>query len=252
LSLKYPYRRIIRPFQNGSYFEGGRKGYIKHPDYADFPDQFIRPFLIIQKDFIDLLDYIEPNDRNEDTFSYRIHSLLIRTCIEIEVNCRAVLAENGYSKPVDKQNMKDYRKINETHRLSSYLVKLPVWRGERSCRRPFRSWEHQNAPLKWYNAYNGIKHNRHNEFVKASFGNLVDAICGLVVLLTAQFGDEDFTPKESAILWCGLPEDLESTIGGYFRIQYPDLDVWEKSELYGFQLEDIKSPNFKANNCIHK
>lgn len=241
MSLKYPYKRTIRPFEDGSYFEGGRIAYVKVPNFAQFPDQYIRPFLILQKDFIELQDFIEPSDENKVTYSYRIHELLIRVCVEIEANCRAILIENGYSTNVEKQNMSDYKKINKSHKLSSYRVKMPVWRGERRIRNPFSEWDGDQS-LQWYEAYHAIKHNRHNEFVKASFGNLVDAICGLVILLTAQFGDVDFIPKESAILWCGLPEDLESTIGGYFRIQYPT--DWEEDELYFFSPGKITEKDF--------
>ena len=40
--------------------------------------------------------------------------------------------------------------------------------------------------------YNAAKHDRHKQFKEANFGNLIDAVAGLVALLSSQFGDYDF------------------------------------------------------------
>jgi hypothetical protein len=66
-----------------------------HPDYAKTPEQYIRAFKILQKDFIELFDYIEPADRNNPAYSYRTHALLMRVCIEIDANFKAIFVENS-------------------------------------------------------------------------------------------------------------------------------------------------------------
>ena len=75
--------------------------------------QYIRAFLLIQKDLLELFDYVEPADQNLDCYSYRIHELHMRACIEVEAHCKAILSENNYVNP-DKSsewwNVKDYRK----------------------------------------------------------------------------------------------------------------------------------------------
>ena len=81
-SVNRPYRRTIRQFRNGSY--GG--GFVLHEKYAQSPELSIRSFLILQKDLQNLFDYIEPANANLDCYSYRIHELLTRSCIEIESN----------------------------------------------------------------------------------------------------------------------------------------------------------------------
>ena len=96
MGLNRPYKRIIRQLKDDSYQNNGNGRYVEHPDYAESPQQYIRAFLLIQKDLHDLFDFIEPADKNLETFSYRIHELLVRTCIEIEANCKAILTENGY------------------------------------------------------------------------------------------------------------------------------------------------------------
>jgi hypothetical protein len=48
---------------------------------------------------------------------------------------------------------------------------------------PFSSWSSSasNNP-KWYNAYHDIKHDRHNNFSCASYGNTLDRLAALFIL----------------------------------------------------------------------
>jgi hypothetical protein len=167
-----PFRRNVRQFLDGSYSEGGRWRYVRHPAFAQHPDKYVRAFLLIQKDFQALFDYIEPADANLPCYSFRTHELLVRTCIEVEANFKAILLENGFARPGD-WNMQDYRKVNRTHRLSSYQVKVPYWHGVGSIRTPFAAWDGAaGGGLSWYQAYNAKKHDRHAEFNRANFENL--------------------------------------------------------------------------------
>lgn len=240
MGLKNPYKRTCRPFIDGKY-GGGPQNYILHKDFADSPEHYIRAFLLIQKDLQNLFDYIEPADQNLDCYSYRIQEMLIRTCVEVEANCKAILIENGYSKKGDL-NIIDYRKINVSHKLSSYEVALPLWNGNQKIRRPFRCWK-DDEPLSWYRAYNAIKHDRHNEFNRASFDNLIDSVCGLVVILSAQFLQEDFIPSPVYLTALGSRDGMESAIGEYFRVKFPN--DWSEEEQYDFTHEDINNPDFQ-------
>lgn len=245
--IKKPYKRNVRQMlEHSSYTFNGNWEYILHPDYAEAPEHYIRAFLIIQKDFINLLDYIEPADKNLETYSFRIHELILRACIEIEANFVAILAENGYSKKGD-WNGSDYKKINQTHKLSSYEIKLPVWNGIKDIRTPFKPWA-EGKSLPWYKTYNKTKHNRHNEFQKANFETLVDSMCGLVALLSSQFLNHNFSPQDSWVLGIGgeNEDNMSSAIGGYFRVKYPD--DWLEEEKYLFNWHQLK----KEKNPIQK
>lgn len=238
MSIMKPYKRTIRQFTDEARKHGGLWYYIQHKDFAEYPEHYVRAFLIILKDFKSLLDYIEPADTNLPTYSFRIHELLLRVCIEIEANFVAILKENGYSKAGD-WNMSDYKKVNVTHRLSDYEVKLPVWNGVSNIRKPFEDWN-TDSRLSWWNAYNKTKHNRHTEFEKATFENLSNAMCALIALLSSQFKDNDFTPTDMGLSIGGGPKDgMESTIGGYFRIKYPT--NWSDEDKYGFLWSDIEN-----------
>jgi hypothetical protein len=122
-----PFRRTVRQFTDGSYAEGGRAGYIRHPRFALDPEHYVRAFFVIQKDLLELFDYIEPADANRQCYSYRIHELFIRACIEVEANFKAILSENGYTRGGDWNMRDDYRKCEASHFMSAYQIKLPVW-----------------------------------------------------------------------------------------------------------------------------
>lgn len=98
MGIKKPYRRTCRVFTDLSYSLSGKSEYIKHPLYSENPGNFVRAFTIIQKDLISLFDYIEPADGNNNTYSFRIHELFLRSCSEIEANFKAILRENEYSR----------------------------------------------------------------------------------------------------------------------------------------------------------
>jgi hypothetical protein len=68
-----------------------------HPKYAQSPEHYVRAFLMILNDLQEILDFVEPADQNLSCYSYRIHALLLRACIEVEANCKAILKENRYS-----------------------------------------------------------------------------------------------------------------------------------------------------------
>lgn len=237
MALQRPYRRTVRQFVDGSYSRGGRWMYVRHSRFAKEPEHYVRAFSIIQKDFVEILDYIEPDNVNLRCYSYRIHELFMRTCIEAEANFKAILLENDYKKP-GNWKMTDYKKIEASHFLSLYEVEIPVWRGSAKRLFPFNNWINQGNP-KWYQDYNTAKHNRHGDFSKASFENLVNSIAGLVALLSSQFWTEEFSPHSSAILDQGRGDGFDTAVGGYFRVKFPD--NLPDAERYDFQWPNLEN-----------
>jgi hypothetical protein len=236
-----PYRRTVRIFTNNTYSDSGRWMYVLHKNYADSPANFVRAFLLIQKDVLELFDYIEPSDTNLSTHSHRIHELLLRTCVEIEANCTAILRENGYVRD-GNWNMGDYKKIELSHYLSQYEVKVPNWLGSSGVRSPFSSWA-SSGSLAWYTAYNLTKHDRHLNFIHAKFENLIDAVTGLSALLASQFLNNDFSPAGMGLsVNPGGPCDgFEPSIGGFFLLKFPN-NVPD-TEKYDFSRSDIDFDN---------
>lgn len=241
MGITKPYRRTVRIFTDNTYSNSGKWEYVTHKNYADSPGNYVRAFLLIQKDLLALFDYIEPSDANLKTHSHRIHELLLRACVEVEANCKAILRENEYNKS-GRWDVNDYRKIEQSHYLSQYKVRIPNWLGSDAIRTPFVGWG-KSAPLGWYQAYNNTKHDRHLNFKQANFKNLIDAVCGLSALLASQFLFNDFSPAGMSLsINSGGPSDgLEPSIGGFFRLKYPQ-NVSD-SEKYDFQHDDIDFEN---------
>ncbi len=184
MPVNRPYFRCVRPGLDGEYLEGGRWMYVLHPSYAPDATHYLRAFSILQGDLIRLFEYIEPADANESAYSFRCLELLVRACGEVEANCRVILDQNGYAGAGARWTMSDYVKLERTHRLSSYRIRLPVWAGVRGIRQPFAEWK-AAASLPWFQAHHGAKHNRHAEFSGASLENAVDAVAGVLVLLSS-------------------------------------------------------------------
>jgi hypothetical protein len=238
MSINYPYRRTCRQLADGSYANSGHGRYIEHPKFAKSPEHYVRAFLLIQKDMEELFDYIEPSMQNNNCYSYRIHSLLIRACIEVEANLKAILTENDYVKDGDLR-MDDYKKVEHSHRLSAYKVSIPTWYGEEGAiRQPFDAWS-RGQSLKWYQAYNASKHDRMGTFHTATFSHMLDAICGCLVVLSAQFYTNGFSSLDPVLSLEGSSDGSESAIGGYFRVYFPD--DWDVSERYDFDWRILES-----------
>ncbi|WP_439397244.1 hypothetical protein ACRQ5Q_09115 [Bradyrhizobium sp. PMVTL-01] len=234
MSVLKPFKRTARPEIDGKY--SGYGHYVKHPHYAAEPVHYVRAFEVLQKDLLELFDYVEPADKNSECYSYRIHELHTRACIEVEANCTAILEENNY--PGNSNwSMTDYRKLNQTHHLSSFQVRLPIWKGSNNPRTPFAAWKTGGA-LPWYQAYNSAKHSRHQNFELSNFSNMLDAMCGLVVVLASQFVTIDFGP-EGYVAESSPVAGYEMAIGGYFEIKLPD--DWAPQDRYSFDWRTISA-----------
>lgn len=248
MPINRPYRRTCRQFTDGLYTEGGRWKYLLHKKYASDPQHYIRAFSLLQQDLKELFSFVEPADNNLKTYSHRIHQLLTRSCIEIEANLSAILIENDYSsnapskkkKPKD-WNMNDYKLVNYSHRLSSFIARIPMWNGTKNVYSPFDPWG-INGALPWYTAYNASKHDRQNNFGKATFKNLIKAMCGLAIVITAQFHNERYSPGPIglAIGFEGYDsgDGMISAVGNLFRVKLPN--DWPIGERYDFDWNELR------------
>ena len=256
MSIKKPYHRNYRSIVDGSNSGYSDWAYIIDKEYSKNPSHYTRAFLIIQKDLQELIEFIEPSDINLKTYSFRIHQLLIRACIEIEANFKAILRENIYNplyqsgkkcgKPrlESEWNIKDYQIVNKTHHLDSYKVGIPIWNEREKIFRPFESWKN-DEPLIWYQAYNKSKHDRMDHFADANFENLLMAISGLFVLLSSQFKTESFSPGTPSLsVGRGYSYyDGEFGIGDFFTIYFPN--DWDDEEKYDFNWSDLQKENVR-------
>jgi hypothetical protein len=231
--------------------------YVKHNDYSENPQHYIRAFKLIQKDLQHLFTFVEPSDINLKTYSFRIYELFFRTCVEIETNFKAILSENGYLLKENGGSISDYKLVNKTHHLSEYEISIPYWKGEFSKVKPFEKFSFikegkvgKESTPPWHDAYTRVKHDRQVNFEQANMQNLISAVCGLVALLSSQFYNEDFTNRESSILLEGPNDGMESAIGGYFRVKFPN--DWADDEKYDFECESVTKPDWEILQFPYK
>jgi hypothetical protein len=164
---------------------------------------------------------------------------LLRACVEVESNCKAILVENGCKKSASRLHMRDYINIEQSHKLSEYRVRAPIWSGNCGVRTPFLNWS-TNKALAWYEAYNTAKHDRHTAFKAATFEHMLDAVCGCLVILSAQFLNEDFSSQPMRWLTESSPADgMNGALGGFFLIAFPN--NWPADERYDFNWQMLRN-----------
>lgn len=248
MSIDKPYYRNVRSMVDGPNSGYSGWAYIVDRAFSQNPTHYIRAFMMLQDDLQQIFEFVEPSDANMMTHSFRIHELLMRTCIEIEANFRAILKENIYT-PLDKQrrprtdkswNIRDFQKVNESHRLSSYKIQYPVWEGKHSLFEPFKNWRtgRTDSPLSWYQAYNASKHDRHDNFKQANFENLLNAFAALHILISSQFKTESFSATRSLGVSTNSYHQLSSGIGDYLLIDFPS--DWLEEQKYSFDWSSLK------------
>ena len=141
--------------------------------------------------------------------------------------------------------MTDYVKIEQSHRLSEYQVRVPAWTGSSGTRWPFALWA-TNSPLPWYQVYNTTKHDRHSEFKAATFEAMLDAVCGCLVVLSSQFLDQDFSGQSENLIAEGSSDGFEDAIGGLLRVGFPQ--SWPASDRYDFDWRALESETDPFDN----
>ncbi len=232
---------------DGSYKNSGNGRYVLHPAFAQSPERYTRSLAVLLSDFKLISDYVDFSDSNLSCYSYRIHGLIVRACIEVEANLKAILKENGYTAG-KRWTMADYKKVNRSHKLSEYEAKVPYWSGTKSVWKPFSGWDAGSGSLPWYQDYNLIKHDRGSQFHLSTLENLVMSITALAVVVTSQFMDEDFSLGDGYLIVDG-PDDLDAGAGGYFRFKYPS--TWENSDRYEFDWSKLQRNSDPFVNFVY-
>lgn len=200
MTLNKPYCRLWRPVKGYDIMDEIFKekgtlipslGFLNDDRFA--PQAEMQSLLasahLIIRDLYEVLDYVEPHNDNEKTYSHRIYELFLRAATEFESNCKGILKANGYNKKDDDLKAFDYFRIAKAARLSEYVVTFYRWLPERKFK-PFEQWANTDyKSLPWYKSYNNVKHNRYTCFNEANLGNLMNAVAGLLCILHAQIGE---------------------------------------------------------------
>ena len=134
---------------------------------------------------------VQPTKEMLGTFGHDIRNLLILACTEAEAHWHNVLVANGCD-PIGKYyDTKDYVKLCPVMRLNEYAIVFPnyPWLAPFT---PYRGWKSDKPTqsLKWYAAYNAVKHDRETKFDLATLFHTFEAVSACLIMMIAQFGSD--------------------------------------------------------------
>ncbi|MEQ1754689.1 MAG: hypothetical protein ABL973_11210 [Micropepsaceae bacterium] len=138
---------------------------------------------------------IHPSIETFDTYGHDIRNLLILACTEIEMYWRGVLVANGVIKTRFSTN--EYVGLLHAMKLNEYAVSFPQYPWLEPIA-PFKEWGSTIRPtqdLRWYDSYNAIKHDRENQFSKATLLHAFEALGACYIMMAASFGVTELRPR---------------------------------------------------------
>lgn len=207
-----PFQRIIR--NPGDYHHRiGRPILSMDPQTLWLPDDRLEQRYITgaQNQLGSLIDdlrsicrVVQPAPRTLSVYGHEIRNLLILAATEVEMHWRGILVANGRTA---KFNTNEYVKLADPLGLRAFTVRFHPC-PDIDPFTPFALWDAADPTnsLPWFSAYNGVKHNRENEFERASLANAFAAIAACAALLVAQFGQQALTPDLKRIVGVEAPE----------------------------------------------
>lgn len=155
---------------------------------------------IVSTELRRIMETVEPTSENSSAFGQRIRHVLINACTEVEASWKGILRANHYSLPGRKRDYdtNDYVKLHKAMRLGAWRVALVDYPAAGTFA-PFRRWKSASptSSLRWYDAYNKVKHDRETNLSKATLRNAIDATCAAWVMCVAQFGPHGFGEDSS-------------------------------------------------------
>lgn len=179
-------------------------------------------FLSLEKDLLNILEYIQISKENYKTFSIKNTRLILSAGSEIDSVLKNLCNQIDKSKVY--KNIGDYRKTIKKFYRKSFAEKQTYIPKYNLSFQPWKNWNKTNSKSNpnpdWWQDYNDIKHNRELNFEKANLKNLLNCMAGLHVALF--FYNEELNKK--------------SAFGGIYYIQ-----KWGEKEKEKIFAKDINS-----------
>ena len=134
-------------------------------------------FLSLENDIANTSRFVEPSGQ-ENVYSFEFAKILILACTEVETVFRNLCEEISGTKV--SSNMGDYKSIILTKYPKIVDAEVTISRLYRNIR-PFEGWD--VGKLLWWDAYQGVKHDRGKTFDEATYMNAVTALSALYILI---------------------------------------------------------------------
>jgi hypothetical protein len=174
---------------------------------------------IATRDLESCFDVTSPAQENFSAFGIAFDKIIYFCCIGVEGLFRKIMKDNLV--PQKDLNMKLFVKLNKFLKLDQYQTSFIRYPWLKDVQ-PYAAWSSGNlGKLEWFEAYNGLKHDKRNKENLASLHNAIEAVSAYYILSYAIFG-KDLLP--------GYFSD-----SFYFRISA--FAEWDISEFY-YKSED--------------
>jgi hypothetical protein len=217
------YPRMARPPVSGN------PGWnLSHPAIHDLKNESAVAFtqlIVLLRQLERICEVIHPAPSNLGAYGHEIRNLLVLACMEVESHWRAILIANGIAKPI--LTTREYVKLHAAMKLGGYGITFPRFPWIATIK-PFAGWD-EKAPtesLKWFDAYNAVKHARENNFAEGTLERTMEAVAANVIMMVAQFGLDGEYVRSLQIAHHALVTE------------YP---TWEPQDLYIHAEKDKKS-----------
>ena len=161
-------------------------------------------YLMLEKRFIESLEYVELHKDNFNTFSNGYALLIQAIGAELDVVFKEFC---GFSTE-ERKNIADYAQhiLTCTPEIKNQAISIQEYDIEL---RPFENWNGETAAksLEWWNAFTSIKHNRYSQLKQANQKNVLYALGALYLMemiylreITSGTRDFDVFDESSALV----------------------------------------------------
>ena len=147
-------------------------------DRATFMNKYWRYYLLLEKKFIDTLNYVELAKENFSTYSVEYAHQLLAIGSELDTFFKIYCGFNLN----DRKNIVDYTRyiMNDYPQIKTQVVKIYDTELTLTPYEEWTQWSTQSGNLlSWWDAYNLVKHNRQENITKASMGNVITSLAAL-------------------------------------------------------------------------
>jgi hypothetical protein len=136
-------------------------------------------FLALESDMERVARFVEFNTANYSVYSIELAHLLFASASEFEVVCKKLCEILDSS--AKRECITDYRNMLNAliPDLADEDVQIPKYGLD--LQKPLGSFKKNRSPI-WWQAYNSVKHTRHEHFAKATLKNALNSLASLALV----------------------------------------------------------------------
>ncbi|MCF6404460.1 hypothetical protein L3C95_16300 [Chitinophaga filiformis] len=146
----------------------------------------------------ELFYYIYPDRSGLAAYSHKTRELLILACTEVENFWKYYISKAAVAPLGKYYTTKDYVRLMDALFLRDYRFRLDTYPSIQSIS-PFSNWD-QSQPttsLRWYDAYNKVKHDRDQNFSLATLENCIQSVVANLVIYAVRFGSQALSEQKN-------------------------------------------------------